>query len=246
MRPEPSTRPNPARSAVAILARRGVQLLVVPAVASALSTSTAYAQACIGSAANEEQAAIAAFASFAPSGIDLGGNVAGNFEGPLTMVASASVTNPEGGGPRPLNVEGTVALEFLEPAPGARFGFSVCPVVGLGYTRVSAEEDGRNIFRATTRIPIGVGVGANIAFGDRFTLRPYVVPKMIRFEHSVMPRRLRSDGSPITAPKGSTEFGAEVGTVLTVSRIFGGAGVTFDTRAGSKPALGIHAGVTIP
>ena len=203
------------------------RILVLP-VAIALATVPAAldAQACVGIPVAESHNAFTAGVGFPENATSYGAELRRNVAGPVAVAASYSLSSYDNVEPK----QHSFGVEADYEVPG--LSFSACPLVGLGYSRMS--EDGSSL--SVLSVPVGVGFGKSIQLSRSAALVPHVVPQWVwsRATFDLLGEEISDNDSSLAAV-----FGATVAT----PRFYFGGRVLWTDQDNVDPTFSLIAGL---
>ncbi len=147
---------------------RRVGFLTIAAIAA--YAPIAAAQACVGFPTLDRQFSFGGSLGFPDGGKHYGVEVSYNLPGPGSVYGGMNIFSPDGDGDSQDSFFGGAAFDLASVPLGAGGTvLQVCPTAELGY---SSFEGG-----SVVSLPLGVGVGTNVALTPTAQLMPYVVPQ---------------------------------------------------------------------
>jgi hypothetical protein len=210
---------------------------ILAALAAVSLAGTASAQICAGFSTADRQFSFGANAQFVDGsefGDLLGVEANYNAQGPLGVFGGLTVV--DGGDViDDVNIYSAgLAYELTSVAASLGPNVSFCPQVSISYAAIEDLGSGINV-------PLGLGIGANLAGPTGFAISPFVVPQLIfsRFEAD------EDLGIGDDDSETSTDFGAYGGVNLSFGNFWIGGTVNHVFVDGSDTQFGIRAGIRL-
>lgn len=152
--------------------------------------------------------------------------------GPVSIVANGGMFKPDDSDESGTTFGGTLAYE-LRPRT-----VSLCPLAGVDYSTIDAEEEGVEASASALVFRAGLGIGKLLQAGN-MNVTLFGIPHFmhIRTDFEVEGESLFDDSD--------NEFGATAGVRLSNRSVFGGAHVMFTTVEESDPTFGLTFGIMI-
>lgn len=208
----------------------GVAALAIPSLGSA--------QACIGVPIPDASFGIAGHFQTTEGANGYGGSLTANLAGPFSVQGRYTLLDMDDIEENANSFGGTAAYEI------PNISFSVCPFVGLDYTKWSATDPdfGVEVDVSETVIPIGLGLGYTFAASPTIGLTVYGMPQFMHIRGKLT---ASAGGEEESFEDDSNEFGADIGFRLGTSSLFGGAGVMFTSIEESDPVFTVAIGIAV-
>lgn len=208
--------------------------ILLATLAAASVVGSAGAQICTGFPTGDGQLSIAANAQFVDEsefGDILGVEANYNALGPVSVFGGITIVDGQGVIDN-VNIY-SAGLAYELPSLGASVGpsVSICPQLSLSYGAIEDVGSGINV-------PLGLGIGANLAGGTGVTISPFVVPQVIfsRFE---------ADGPGDDDSETSTDLGVYGGMNLGFRNFWVGGTINHVFVGGGDPQFGIRVGIRL-
>lgn len=205
--------------------RRSILALPLAMAIGAIPVGVA-AQACVGIPVARAHNAVTAGIGFPDGGTSFGAELRHNFDGPITAGVSYGLTSYDNVDP----VQHGLAAEVNYELPG--LSFSACPMVGLGYTRMSEDD----VTLSTVSVPVGVGFGTSVELSPGVALIPHVVPQWVWTRASL-------DFLGESMSDSDSAIGALFGATVSMSRFYFGGRVLWVNEENVDPIFSIMAGM---
>ena len=186
------------------------------------------AQACIGIPVAESHNTVSAEVGFPQDAMAYGAAFRHNMQGPLSFSAGYSLASYDNQEPKQHGLSADAAYELSN----LELPVSVCPTVGLGFTRMSDE----GVTLSTISVPVGVGFGKAFALTRQAAIIPHVIPQWVWTQAT-----LSVDGEDLTGD--DSVFAARLGATVAMARFYFGGGLTWINEEDTDPVFSIMAGM---
>ncbi|HUG39899.1 MAG TPA: hypothetical protein VMM12_05415 [Longimicrobiales bacterium] len=205
------------------------RILALPvAIALVAIPGAVAAQACVGVPVAESYNAVTAQVGFPQDGMAYGAGFRHNMTGPFSFGASYSLSAYDNVDPKQHGLGAEVNYELT----AFELPLSVCPTVGLGYSRIA--DDVSSI--SALSVPVGVGFGKAFPLSQKVSVVPHVVPQWVWTRATVEfgAESISADDSVLAALFGAT---------FSLPRFYVGGGVTWINEDGVDPIFAIMGGM---
>jgi hypothetical protein len=194
------------------------------------------AQACFGFPTSDGQFGLAGVVDFTEGTRGYGADFNANLAGPVSFILGYSLVDIEDIDTNGNSFRGLAGFELSVPS------VSMCPGAGVRYSRAHEASDVVQAEATATliTIPVGVGVGKQIAAGQNFYVTLFGFPHYLYVDAKLT---AKIPGQEFEFSDNSSEFGTDLGIRFGTSAFFAGAGVTLTTIEDSDPSFGLIVGI---